>query len=72
MEGGVATDTDMDELKRMCAVLFLELQEIRRKLEIEPIGSRDSDEYRNAAPSYLTQFDNKMRILAKERSNRDQ
>ena len=59
----MATDADIDELKRMCVLLFLELQEIRRKLEIEPIGSRDSDEYRNAVPAHLTQFDSKMRHL---------
>ncbi|KRA77058.1 hypothetical protein ASD78_05490 [Lysobacter sp. Root667] len=67
--GDVATDADIDELKRMCVLLFLELQEIRRKLEIEPVGSRDMDEYRNAVPSYLTQFDRKMRNLVKEPSS---
>lgn len=60
----MATDADIDELKRMCVVLFLELQEIRRKLEIEPMGSRDEDEYRNAVPGYLKQLDSKMRNLA--------
>lgn len=68
----MATDADIDELKRMCVVLFLELQEIRRKLDIEPVGLRDSDEYRNAVPGYLAQFDSKMRHLVQERSSRDQ
>lgn len=68
----MATDADIDELKRMCVLLFLELQEIRRKLEIEPIGSRDSDEYRNAVPAHLTQFDSKMHHLLNERLKRDE
>jgi hypothetical protein len=62
----MATDADIDEIKRMCVVLFLELQEIRRKLEIDPVGSRDSDEYRMAVPGYLRQFDSKMRNLVKD------
>jgi hypothetical protein len=62
----VATDADIDEIKRMCVLLFLELQEIRRKLEIDPVGSRDSDEYRAAVPGYLGQLDSKMRNLVKD------
>ncbi|MBF6024826.1 hypothetical protein [Lysobacter niastensis] len=59
----MATDADIDEIKRMCVLLFLELQEIRRKLEIEPVGSRDRDEYQIAVPGHLTEFENKMRHL---------
>jgi hypothetical protein len=62
----VVTDADIDEIKRMCVLLFLELQEVRRKLEIEPVGSRDSDEYQAAVDGYLKQFDSKMRTLAKK------
>jgi hypothetical protein len=61
----VATDADIDEIKRMCVLLFLELQEIRRKLDIEPVGSRDRDEYQIAVPRHLTEFENKMRHLVK-------
>jgi hypothetical protein len=61
----VATDADIDEVKRMCVLLFLELQEIRRKLEIEPVGSRDRDDYLVAVPGHLTELENKMRHLAK-------
>lgn len=57
----MATDADIDEIKRMCVLLFLELQEIRRKLEIDPVNSRDADEYRMAVPGYLRQLDSKMR-----------
>lgn len=35
----MVTDADIDEIKRMCVLLFLELQEIRRRLEIEPLGN---------------------------------
>ena len=67
----MATDADIDDIKRMCVLLFLELQEIRRKVEIEPVGSRDSDEYQIAVPGYLKQFDGKMRNLIKELPHRD-
>ncbi|HEY5803481.1 MAG TPA: hypothetical protein VIT90_07320 [Lysobacter sp.] len=67
----MATDADIDEIKRMCVLLFLELQEIRRKLKIDPVGSRDSDEYRGAVPGYLGQLDNKMRNLAKDHPRSD-
>lgn len=67
----MVTDADIDEIKRMCVLLFLELQEIRRKLEIEPVGSRDSDEYQIAVPGYLTQFEAKMRNLVKELPQQD-
>jgi hypothetical protein len=62
----MATDADINELKRMCVLVFLELQEIRRRLDIEPVGSRDSDEYRKAVDGYLNQFDSKMRNLIQE------
>jgi hypothetical protein len=62
----VATDADIDEIKRMCMLLFLELQEIRRRLEIEPVSSRDMDTYQAAIPGYVAQFDRKMRDLTKK------
>lgn len=62
----MVTDADVNEIKRMCVLLFLELQEIRRRLDIEPIGSRDNDAYQQSLDGYLKQFDSKMRNLLKE------
>ncbi len=42
----MATDTDIDDLKRMCLVLFLELREVRRRLDIDSFELRDDAEAR--------------------------
>ena len=62
----MATDADINEIKRMCVLLFLELQEIRRRLDIESVGSRDDEKYQASLDGYLKQFDSKMRNLIKE------
>jgi hypothetical protein len=42
----MATDSDIDELKRMCLVLFLELREVRRRLDIDSFELRDDADAR--------------------------
>jgi hypothetical protein len=34
----MAIESDVQELKRLCMLLFLELQDIRHRLAISPIG----------------------------------
>lgn len=62
----MVTDADIDEIKRMCVLMFLELQEIRRRLEIEPVGQRDSDEYQHSVEGYLKRFESKLRGLSQK------
>lgn len=62
----MVTDADIDEIKRMCVLLFLELQEIRRRLEIEPLGQRDSEAYQISVEGYLKQFEGKLRGLSQK------
>ena len=64
----MAPDADISELKRMCVLLFLEL----RRLDIEPTGLRDSDEYQKSVGGYMQQLDSKMRHLIKEYPHFDQ
>ncbi|MCB1553151.1 MAG: hypothetical protein KDJ14_05035 [Xanthomonadales bacterium] len=61
---------ELEELKRMCLMIFLELQEIRRRLEIEPLGVKDSVAYDQAMSAYRKQFEEKMRMLMKQDSPR--
>jgi len=62
----MVTDADIDEIRRMCVLLFLELQDIRRRLEIEPVGQRDSDEYHRSVDGHLKQFESKLRSLSRQ------
>jgi hypothetical protein len=44
----MATPDEIDELREMCTLLFLELQAIRRRLDIEPFGLSEVDADRQA------------------------
>lgn len=59
-------DNEINLIKRLCILNFLELQDIRRKLNIAPSTSEGYD-YPNAVPRYLNELDNKMRNLVKDR-----
>ncbi|UJB21480.1 hypothetical protein [Lysobacter capsici] len=67
----MATDADIDEIKRMCAVVFCELQDIRRRLDIEPAGGRDEEACRETMEASLKLLDRRMQSLAKDRSGYD-
>ncbi len=58
--------TDSEEInlvKRLCILNFIELQDIRKKLNIATQGDYD---YPNSVAGYLKELDNKMRILIKD------
>jgi hypothetical protein len=44
----MANPNELSELREMCMLLFLELQAIRRRLDIEPFGLLDADSDRQA------------------------
>ena len=44
----MANPNEISELREMCTLLFLELQAIRRRLDIEPFGMLDADSDRQA------------------------
>ena len=64
----MAGESDIDEIKRMCVVLFLELQEVRRRLDIEPFGLQDSKDDRLVIARDLRHFDEKLRHVAKQQA----
>ena len=57
---------EINLIKRLCILNFLELQEIRKRLNIAP--QLDFD-YPNSVAGYLKELDNKMRFLAKDHSH---
>jgi hypothetical protein len=67
----MVTDADIDEIKRMCMVLFCELQDIRRRLDIEPAGARDDEAYLKTAEASLKLFGRRMQYLTKDRPQYD-
>lgn len=60
---------DIEEIKRMCTLLFLELQDIRRRLDIESVGQRDAEAFDHSVSSYLKQFDARLRSLGQKASS---
>lgn len=56
----------MNEIKRMLIVNFLELQEIKRKLNISTASNQDFYDYQNAVSDYMKEYDDKMRSLIKD------
>jgi len=61
--------TDSDELnliKRLCILNFIELQEIKRRLNIATHDSQDFYDYANALAGYMKEMDDKMRNLIKD------
>jgi hypothetical protein len=56
----------MNEIWRMLLINFMEMQEIKRKLNIATTSSQDFYDYQNAAQDYLQEHDHKMRSLIKD------
>ena len=65
----MATAADIEELKQMCRALFLEIQEVRRRLDIEHLGLQDRDEDRIVIDRDLRHFNAKMRRLQQLNEN---
>ena len=61
--------TDNEELnliKRLCILNFLELQEIKRKMSITTENRQDFYDYPNSVSDYIKELDNKMHSLIKD------
>ena len=61
--------TDNEELnliKRLCILSFLELQEIKRKMSITTENRQDFYDYQNSVSDYIKELDNKMHSLIKD------
>jgi hypothetical protein len=59
-------DVTLNEIKRMLIVNFLEMQEIKRKLNIQTTSTHDFYDYQNAVHEYLNEHDEKMKNLIKD------
>lgn len=62
---------EADEIRRMCMVLFCELQDIRQRLDIVPLGLRDEDAYREKVKTYVKLFEDRMSAVEGGRSGRE-
>jgi hypothetical protein len=59
-------DPTMNEIWRMLLINFMEMQEIKRRLNISTTSAQDFYDYQNAAHEYLKEHDDKMRSLIKD------
>lgn len=57
----------LSEIKRLCILNFIELQEIKRRLNISTKGNPDYEEYAGHVSDYLNEMDEKMRNLIRDR-----
>jgi len=57
---------ELNELQRLCILNFVELQDMRRRLNIESANPGNLDEYRNELREYLSRLDNKMHALSRD------
>lgn len=63
----------LDELrtvKLMCFANFIELQEIKRKLDIADNSREAGYEYRNNISDHIKQLDDKMHVMIKDEFHR--
>jgi hypothetical protein len=58
--------SDLNLIKRLCIINFLELQEIKRRLNISIESDQDFYDYQNAVSGYIKELDDKMRSLIKD------
>lgn len=58
---------ELDEIRRMCMVLFCELQDIRQRLDIVPLGIRDEDAYRDKVRAYVQLFEDRVSAIEEGR-----
>jgi hypothetical protein len=61
----MATPSEVNEIREMCTLLFLEIQAIRRRLDIEPFGLADVDADRQAFIRDTKRFADQLRQLRK-------
>lgn len=59
----MADSNEISELREMCSLLFLELQAIRRRLDIEPFGLLDADTDRQAFDRDMKHYRDRLRRL---------
>ncbi len=57
---------ELEKITRLCVLNFLELQEIKRRLEISTETDQDRYDYANAVPDYFKELNGKMRNLIKD------
>jgi hypothetical protein len=60
--------TDSEELnliKRLCILNFLEFQEIKRRLNISTANNQEFYDYQNSVADHMQELDDKMRSLIK-------
>lgn len=67
----MAAGLEIDEIRRMCMVLFCELQDIRQRLDIVPLGIRDEDAYRDKVKAYVQLFEDRMSAVEVGRPGRE-
>ena len=61
-----ADSEELNLIKRLCILNFLELQEIKRRLNISTNGTQEFYDYQNAAHDYMKELDDKMHSLIKD------
>lgn len=57
---------ELNLVKRLCILNFLELQEIKRKMNITTESRQDFYDYQNSVSDYIKELDDKMRSLIKD------
>lgn len=57
---------EINHIKRLCILNFLEIQELRRRLNIPADARQDHYDYANSVGDYLKELDSKMRNLIKD------
>ena len=57
---------ELNLIKRLCILNFLELQEIKRKMSITTENRQDFYDYQNSVSDYIKELDNKMHSLIKD------
>ncbi|OIQ74210.1 hypothetical protein GALL_441430 [mine drainage metagenome] len=61
-----ADSEELNLIKRLCILNFLELQEIKRHLNISTANTQEFYDYQNAVSDYMKELDDKMRSLIKD------
>jgi hypothetical protein len=59
----MANSDEIKELREMCTLLFLELQAIRRRLDIEPFGLMEVDADRQACDRDMKRCADRLRQM---------
>ena len=59
-------NNELNHIKRLCIINFLELQEIKKKLNISTEGQQEFYDYQNSVPDYIKELDQKMHSLIKD------